>query len=156
MPIGIRVVPVLSSPLVTVFSYEGPPGESPHSSALQLTTVNLTPCSLSRSINRVPVKAAAGVRTPPLHKKEHKYNELNTNNNIPSVLHWSSEITNLSFSIEWPWGYHKRGDYGSPQNADHADCRLQTADCRPCRLCRLSTFFLTLGSLFSVQQFQNT
>ena len=67
---------------------------------------------------------------------------------------------------------------GSPQNADHADCRLQTADCRlqtaDCRLqtadCRLQTvqtmqtaqtmqteyFFLTLDSLISVLQLQNS
>ena len=44
------------------------------------------------------------------------------------------------------------GGVGSPQNADHADCRL----CRPRRLCRLSTFFLTLDSLFSVLQSQNS
>lgn len=31
--------------------------------------------------------------------------------NIRSVFHWFSEITNLSFSIDWPWGDRKRGNY---------------------------------------------
>lgn len=45
--------------------------------SLQLSTENITPFSLSRSINDVPVKAAAGVRTPPLKKKnEHSVNQL--------------------------------------------------------------------------------
>ena len=40
---------------------------------------------------------------------------------------------------------------GSPQSADHAHSRLQTADRADhahCRPCRLSTFFLTPDSLF--------
>ena len=47
-------------------------------------------------------------------------------------------------------------NWRSPQNADHADCRLQTADTvqtmQTVQTVHTEYFFLTLDSLFSVMQ----
>ena len=51
--------------------------------------------------------------------------------------------------------YLRKLGHPKTQTMQTADCR-PCRPCRPCRLCRLSTFLLTLGSLCSVQQFQNT
>ena len=46
---------------------------------------------------------------------------------------------------------------GSPQNADHADCRLQTVQTtQTVQTVQTEYFFLTLDSLFSVLQLQNS
>ena len=49
------------------------------------------------------------------------------------------------------------GKSGSPQNADHADCRLQTVQTmQTAQTMQTEYFFRTLDSLFSVLQLQNS